>query len=88
MIMRVVTLLNITIRETYVFSVVYAMYVTTHEMSRTTRGYYVFGNQQLNRKHIKIDWHDVFRDCKIHVPDSLKDWLIKYYTPPRKVRSN
>lgn len=56
-------------------------------MSKTTRGYYVFGNQQQNRQYIKIDWHDVFRDCKIHVSDNLKNWLIKHYTPPRKVKT-
>lgn len=56
-------------------------------LSKTTRGFYVFSNQCHNERYNRIDWNDVFRDCKIEVSEKLKNWLISNYAPPRKVRS-
>lgn len=56
-------------------------------LRRTRLGFYVFSNQSHNQRYNKIDWGDIFRDCKVEISEELKDWFIKNYTPPRKVRS-
>ena len=56
-------------------------------LRKTRLGFYVFSNQSSGQYYNKIDWNDVFRDCKLHISDDLKDWLIENYAPPHRAMS-
>lgn len=54
-------------------------------LSKTSRGFYVFSNQEQKPRYNSIDWREVFKEASVHIPEDVKNWLIENYTPPRKV---